>query len=174
MACSIVSDDPDKCHAERKVNATMFKRAFASIESSPKHNFVADCAVLCKYNFSDQLHIDDAASRCELLFKVFLVSLMRNYSKATCKMMEIKYEGKDKCFKNNITLVEKPMTMCALKEFLMTICLHGLYPILKDNIQQDHPELHQFVQAATSNDTAIITKENQEKFKRFLENNNYG
>ena len=62
MACSIVSDDPDKCHAERKVNATMFKRAFASIDSSPKHNFAADCAVLCKYTFSDQFHIDDAAS----------------------------------------------------------------------------------------------------------------
>ena len=88
--------------------------------------------------------------------------------------MEIKYEGKDKCFKNNVTLVEKLMTMCALKDLTTTICLHGLYPTLKDNIQQDHPELHQFVQAATSNDAAIITKENQEKFKRILENNNYG
>ena len=62
MACSIVSDDLDKCHAERMINATTFKRAFASIESSPKHNFAADCAVLCKCTFSDQFHIDDAAS----------------------------------------------------------------------------------------------------------------
>ena len=48
QACSIVSDDPDTCHAEIMINARMFKRAFASIESSPKHHFDADCAVLCE------------------------------------------------------------------------------------------------------------------------------
>ena len=56
----------------------------------------------------------------------------------------------------------------------MTICLHGLYPTLKDDMKENNPELHQFVQAATSNGAAIITKENQEKFKKILENNNYG
>ena len=48
QACSIVSDDLDECHAQMKINAKMFKRAFASIESSPKHHFAADCAVLCE------------------------------------------------------------------------------------------------------------------------------
>ena len=53
MACSIVSDVPEECHIERTINATTFKRAFESIESSPKHNFTADCAVLCKCTFFD-------------------------------------------------------------------------------------------------------------------------
>ena len=62
MACSIVSEDPEECHTQRTINATTFKRAFESIESSPKHNFTADCAVLCKCTFFGQLHINDAAS----------------------------------------------------------------------------------------------------------------
>ena len=62
MTCSCVSEDLDKCDDERMVNTTMFKRAFESIESSPKHNFTADCAVLCKYTFSDHYLKDDAAS----------------------------------------------------------------------------------------------------------------
>ena len=58
-------------------------------------------------------------------------------------MMEAKYAGKKKeIFNHNQTLVEKLMTMCALKDLTTTICLHGLYPTLKDNIQQDHLELH--------------------------------
>ena len=47
QACSIVSANLDKCHREMMINAKMFKRAFASIESSPNHHFDADCAVLC-------------------------------------------------------------------------------------------------------------------------------
>ena len=62
MATSSVSEDVDECDAERNVNATIFRQAFESIESSPKHNFTADCAVLCKYTFSDHYLKDDAAS----------------------------------------------------------------------------------------------------------------
>ena len=90
-------------------------------------------------------------------------------------MMEAKYAGKKKeIFNHNQTLVEKLMTMCALKDLAKTICLHGLYPTLKDNMQQIHPELHQIVQAATANNFAIITKKNQVQFKKILDNNDYG
>ena len=80
--------------------------------------------------------------------------------------MRVKYTPPEKCFGKNLTLVEKLMTMCALKDLTMTICLHGLYPTLKNDMQENNSELHQFVQAATSNNAAIITKENQEKFKK--------
>ena len=89
--------------------------------------------------------------------------------------MEAKYTGKKKeIFNHNQTLVEKLMTMCALKDLAKTICLHGLYPTLKDDMQEINPELHQIVQAATSNDFAIITNENQDQFKKILDNNQYG
>ena len=88
--------------------------------------------------------------------------------------MRVKYTPPEQCFGKNLTLVEKLMTMCALKDLTMTICLHGLYPTLKDDMKENNPELHQFVQAAESNDPNIITEENQEKFKKILENNNYG
>ena len=62
QACSIVSADPNECHTEMVINAKMFKRAFASIESSPNHHFDADCAVLCEYVDLDESNMTDVAT----------------------------------------------------------------------------------------------------------------
>ena len=61
QACFIESADPDECHTEMMINAKMFKRAFASIESSPNHHFDADCAVLCEYIYFDVFSMTDVA-----------------------------------------------------------------------------------------------------------------
>ena len=89
-------------------------------------------------------------------------------------MMECKYKGNEKCFRNNVTLVEKLLTMNALKDLTTAIYLYGLYPTLKEKTQEDLPELYQFVQAATSNNVDMIDKEHIRKFRQIMDNNNYG
>ena len=52
LACSITSVDKEECMTEKLINTRVFKRAFASIKSTPKYLFTCDCAILCKcHNF---------------------------------------------------------------------------------------------------------------------------
>lgn len=89
-------------------------------------------------------------------------------------MFELKYKTTDKCFKNNVTIIEKLVQIYAMNNLTRTIFMHGLYPTLKESIKTEQSELHNFVQAASSNDVNLLDDDTKEKFQKVIENLDYG